>query len=117
MDVTALEFPDGFFDTAVTSCTFCSVPDPIAGLREVHRCLRPQGRLLMSEHVRSRVGPIAILQDGMTPITRRFGPDLNRDTVRNAVAAGFRVLRERNVYLDIVKTIEAAKTLGSSASN
>lgn len=109
MDVTTLEFPDASFDTAVTSFTFCSVPDPIAGLCEVYRCLKPDGRLLMFEHVRSRIGPIAIAQDLMTPFSRRFGPDMNRDTVRNVVSAGFRVLREENAYLDIVKAIEAVK--------
>ncbi len=107
MDVCALPFPAESFDTIVTVCTFCSVPKPIAGLRELRRVLRPGGRLLMFEHVRSRIGPLAILLDLMTPITRRFGPDLNRDTVRNVERAGFRITREENVYLDIVKIIEA----------
>jgi ubiquinone/menaquinone biosynthesis C-methylase UbiE len=69
MDVQALQFADATFDTVVTSCTFCSVPDPLRGLRELYRCLKPGGELLMFEHGRSRVGPIAILQDLMTPIT------------------------------------------------
>ena len=107
MDVCALPFPDESFDTVVTVCTFCSVPKPIAGLRELRRVLRSGGRLLMFEHVRSRIGPLAILLDLMTPITRRFGPDLNRDTVSNVERAGFRITREENVYLDIVKIIEA----------
>lgn len=109
MDVRALEFPDSFFDTAVTSCTFCSVPDPVAGLREVYRCLKPQGRLLMFEHVRSRIGAIAIAQDLMTPLSRAFGPDMNRETFANVMRAGFRILREENAYLDVVKMIEAVK--------
>lgn len=108
-DVAALEFPDESFDTAVTACTFCSVPDPIAGLRELHRCLRPGGRLLMFEHVRSRIGPIAIAQDLMTPLSRRFGPEMNRNTTANVLYAGFEFERETNVYLDVVKTIEARK--------
>lgn len=109
MDVQALEITDARFDTVVTACTFCSVPDPIRGLRELYRCLKPGGRLLMFEHVRSRIGPIAIAQDLMTPITRRFGPDMNRDTVANVLRAGFEVQREANVYLDVVKAIEARR--------
>ena len=109
MDVQALEFPDAVFDTVVTACTFCSVPDPVRGLRELYRCLKPGGLLLMFEHVRSRVGPIALLQDLLTPITRRMGPDMNRDTVGNVLRAGFEVCREANVYLDIVKAIEAGR--------
>jgi ubiquinone/menaquinone biosynthesis C-methylase UbiE len=109
MDVQALEFTDETFDTAVTVCTFCSVPDPIRGLCELYRCLKPGGQLLMFEHVRSRVGPIAILQDLMTPISRLVGPEMNRDTVSNVLRAGFDLLSEANVYVDVVKAIEARR--------
>ena len=109
MDVQDLELADATFDTVVTAGTFCSVPDPLRGLREIYRCLKPGGRLLMFEHVRSRIGPVAILQDLMTLITRRFGPDMNRETVTNALRAGFEVVREENIYLDVVKAIEARR--------
>jgi len=109
MDVQALEFPEGAFDTIATACTFCSVPDPVRGLRELYRCLKPGGALLMFEHVRSRYGPIALMQDLLTLITRRMGPDLNRDTVANVLRAGFELVREQNVYVDIVKAITARR--------
>ncbi len=109
MDVCDLTFPDNSFDTVATVCTFCSVPKPIAGLRELYRVLKPGGQILMFEHVRSRIGPIGILLDLMTPLSRRFGPELNRDTVSNVQKAGFRIRREENVYLDIIKIIEAVK--------
>jgi ubiquinone/menaquinone biosynthesis C-methylase UbiE len=112
LDVCELPFPDASFDTVATVCTFCSVPRPVVGLRELHRVLRPQGQILMFEHVRSRIGPIGIFLDFMTPISRRLGPDLNRDTVGNVQKAGFRIRREENVYLDIVKIIEAVKAVG-----
>ena len=107
MDAQALAFADARFDTVVSVCTFCSVPDPVRGLRELHRVLAPSGRLLAFEHVRSHLGPIAVMQDLLTPLMRRIGPDLNRDTLGNLAHAGFRVLREQNVYLDVVKAIEA----------
>lgn len=107
MDAQALAFADARFDTIVSVCTFCSVPDPVRGLRELHRVLAPTGRLLAFEHVRSQLGPIAVTQDLLTPFMRHVGPDLNRDTVGNLARAGFRVLREQNVYLDVVKAIEA----------
>lgn len=109
MDVTSLPFADDSFETVATVCTFCSVPRPVAGLRELYRVLKPGGRILMFEHVRSRIGPFGILQDVMTPLTRRTGPDLNRDTVGNVQRAGFRIVRVENAYLDIVRMIEAAK--------
>lgn len=108
-DAQRLAFADQTFDTVLTVCTFCSIPDPVQGLQELYRVLKPGGRLLMFEHVRSRISPLAFFLDFMTFITRKFGPDLNRDTVGNVLQAGFRVQREENVYLDIVKTIEAVK--------
>ena len=109
MDVQDLPFPDATFDTIATVCTFCSVPSPVVGLRELHRVLRPGGQILMFEHVRSKIGPFGIFLDLMTPLSRRVGPELNRDTVGNVQKAGFRLRREENVYLDIVKMIEAVK--------
>jgi ubiquinone/menaquinone biosynthesis C-methylase UbiE len=109
MDVCNLEFPDARFDTIVTVCTFCSVPQPVAGLRELRRVLKPGGRILMFEHVRSAIGPFGIMLDLMTALSRKFGPDMNRDTVGNVQKAGFRLQRVVNVYMDIVKTIEATK--------
>ena len=109
MDVCQLPLPDSSFDSVVTVCTFCSVPEPVVGLRELYRVLKPGGHILMFEHVRSRIGPLGILLDLMTPLSRRVGPDLNRDTVGNVQKAGFRIRREENVYLDIVKSIEGVK--------
>jgi len=109
MDAQQLAFPDNAFDTMLTVCTFCSVPNPVQGLKELYRVLKPDGQLLMFEHVRSKIGPFALFLDFMTFLTRKFGPDLNRDTVGNMLRAGFRLRREENVYLDIVKIIEAVK--------
>jgi ubiquinone/menaquinone biosynthesis C-methylase UbiE len=116
MDVQALDFPDQTFDTVATACTFCSVPDPLRGLRELYRCLKPGGRILMFEHVRSRFGPIAFMQDLMTPLFRRMGPEMNRDTVANVLRAGFELLREENVYVDVVKAVEARRPLAENSN-
>src|SRR6266851_7627737 len=53
MDVCNLDFAEATFDTVATACTFCSVPKPIVGLRELRRVLKPGGQILMFEHVRS----------------------------------------------------------------
>ena len=109
-DVHNLDYPEATFDTVTTVFTFCSVPKPIAGLQELHRVLKPGGQILMLEHVRSTaIGPIGIMMDLMTQLTRQFGPELNRDTVGNVQKAGFRLRRVANAYLDIVKVIEAVK--------
>lgn len=108
-DVQLLGFADGVFDTVVTSCTFCSVPKPVKGLREIKRVLKPGGKLLMFEHVRSNIFWMGPMMDLMTYVSRRFGPDLNRKTGENIAKAGFKLTREINVYLDMVKLFEAVK--------
>ena len=108
-DVTDLDFPDGHFDTVATSCTFCSVPDPIAGLKEVRRVLKDDGTMLMFEHGRPTNRYLGFMMDLMNPLVRKVGPDINRRTADNVRAAGFRLTREFNVYLDMVKLFEATK--------
>jgi ubiquinone/menaquinone biosynthesis C-methylase UbiE len=108
-DVTSLDFPDEHFDTVVTSCTFCSVPDPIKGLKELRRVLKDDGAMLMFEHVRPSNFYLGFVMDVMNPLVRKLGPDINRRTADNVRAAGFRLTREFNVYLDMVKLFEAVK--------
>ena len=108
-DVQMLGFSDSSFDSAVTSCTFCSVPDPVQGLKEIRRVMKPGGALLMFEHVRSDIFWMGPMMDLMTGLSRKFGPDLNRRTRENIRKAGFRLTREVNVYLDMVKLFEAVK--------
>jgi ubiquinone/menaquinone biosynthesis C-methylase UbiE len=112
MDVCNLEFADSTFDTVATAFTLCSVPKPVSGLRELRRVLKPDGQLIMIEHVRSAIGPLGIFMDFMTPLTSRIGPSLNRDTTGNVQKAGFRLRRVENVYLDVVKIIEAVPDSG-----
>ncbi len=47
--------------------------------------------------------------DLMNPLVRKVGPEINRRTADNVRAAGFRLVREFNVYLDMVKLFEAEK--------
>lgn len=108
-DVMALDFPDESYDTVVTSCSFCSVPDPIKGLKEIHRVLKSDGTLLMFEHVRAGSPILGKMMDFMTPLARLIGPELNRRTADNIQKAGFKITREFNIYLDMVKLFEAVK--------
>lgn len=63
MDVQDLAFPDDRFDTVVSSLSTCTFPDPERALREMERVCEPTGRILLLEHGRSDVGPIARFQD------------------------------------------------------
>ncbi len=107
MDVHEMPFADGEFDQVFTSCTFCSVPEPVEGLRALRRVLKPGGELHMFEHTGSRYFPFSLMMNLMTPLSRRFGPEMNRPTLENVIAGGFTVDEVVHVYLDVVKTIHA----------
>ena len=83
MDVHNLSFPDDSFDQVFTVCTFCSVPNPVHGLEQLRRVLKPGGHLRMFEHTGSRWFPFSLVLNLMTPITRLTGPEVNRPTVEN----------------------------------
>ncbi|MFC6718830.1 class I SAM-dependent methyltransferase [Natrialbaceae archaeon GCM10025810] len=63
MDAQNLAFPDDAFDTVVSSLSTCTFPDPVAALNEMNRVCKPDGRVLLLEHGRSDLGPIARFQD------------------------------------------------------
>lgn len=107
MDVHEMTFPDAHFDQVFTSCTFCSVPNPVRGLTALRRVLKPGGSLHMFEHTGSHYYPFKAMLNLMTPLLRPIGPDMNRPTVENVLAAGFQLTRVCHYYLDVVKTIEA----------
>jgi len=107
-DVQALPFADGSFDVVVATFVFCSVPDPARGLQEVRRVLRPDGRLLLLEHVLSERRALRAVMRLFDPLTVRIsGAHIARETVLNVRAAGFDDLRVADLSLDVVKRIEA----------
>jgi ubiquinone/menaquinone biosynthesis C-methylase UbiE len=95
----ALPFPDGSFDTVVSTLVMCTVPDQAAVLDEVRRVLRPGGRLLFIEHVRA-AGSMARWQDRLEPLWRRLlgGCHPNRDTVAAIEEAGFEIETFESFY-------------------
>lgn len=113
MDIHQPSFEPSSFDQIFTSCTFCSVPNPVEGLKQVYNLLRPGGELLMFEHTGSRYFPFNIMLRTMTFLTNKVGPDMDRDTVANVRAAGFEVAEVENVYLDVVKIIRAVRPAGN----
>ena len=107
-DVQALPFRDGEFDTVVATFVFCSVPDPVLGLTELRRVLKPDGQLLLLEHVLPRHWLLAPVMRAMNPmVVRMMGANIDRQTVRNVELAGFVNLSVEDLRLDIFKRIEA----------
>jgi ubiquinone/menaquinone biosynthesis C-methylase UbiE len=86
-----LPFDNDSFDTVVSTLTLCTVDDQPRALREIHRVLRPGGRLLFIEHVRAEDEKLARKQDRMNGINRivAHGCNCNRPTLDGVRAAGF----------------------------
>jgi ubiquinone/menaquinone biosynthesis C-methylase UbiE len=95
----ALPYPDGSFDTVVSTLVLCTVLDQEAALDEIRRVLRPGGRLLFIEHVRA-AGSAARWQDRLEPLWRRLfgGCRPNRDTVAAIESAGFEIETFESFY-------------------
>jgi ubiquinone/menaquinone biosynthesis C-methylase UbiE len=91
-EAEALPFPDGSFDTVVSTLVLCTVPDQEAALDEVRRVLRPGGRLLFIEHVRAE-GSTARWQDRLERLWGWLfaGCHPNRETVATIEKAGFEI--------------------------
>ena len=78
-----LPFADDEFDTVVSTLVLCTVPDPEVALLEIHRVLKPGGRLLFMEHIRSESARWARWQDRLNGPWRAFaeGCNCNRSTL------------------------------------
>lgn len=110
MDVQSLEFKDETFDTIITTCVFCSVPDPVKGLSELKRVCKADGKILMLEHVRSQKKLIGFLMDFANPlIVKTIGVNINRNTVDNILKSTLSISAEENLMMDIVKYIKCNK--------
>lgn len=109
MDAEHLAFPDNTFDTVIATCVFCSVPNPVRGLLEIRRVCKPDGQIILLEHVRSENPLLGALMDILNPISLHIiGSNINRRTVQNVMEAGIHINRVENVSGKIVKLIIAS---------
>lgn len=85
----AIPFDDASFDTVVCTFTLCSVCDQAQTVRELHRILKPGGRLLYAEHGRAPDPGVQKWQDRIEPVWKKLagGCHLSRP-VSSAVASG-----------------------------
>jgi ubiquinone/menaquinone biosynthesis C-methylase UbiE len=109
-DAQALEFGDESFDTVVCTLSLCTIPDDRAAVAEMRRVLRPGGRLLLLEHVRSPLLPVRLGQRLLDPLAVRFEADhVLREPLGHLRAEGFEVDRLERSKLGIVERVSARK--------
>jgi ubiquinone/menaquinone biosynthesis C-methylase UbiE len=114
-DAQALDFPDERFDTVVCTLSLCTIPDDRAAVAEVRRVLRPGGRFLLLEHVRSPVRAIRVGQLLLEPLMLRFEHDhLLREPLDHLRAEGFEVEQLERSKLGIVERVAARKPLDAT---
>lgn len=81
MDAAKLAFPDASFDVVVGQYLITAVPDPEATLDEFARVLRPNGEIVLINHLTAEQGARRVFEQGFAPIARRLGwqPDFGWD--------------------------------------
>lgn len=95
--VERLPFDDATFDTVTGTLVLCEADDPAAAVDEIARVLKPGGRYLFLEHVRSDDPALARTQDRWAPVWRTLagGCNCNRDTLATIASSGLDVERHR----------------------
>ena len=109
-DAAALPYPDGHFDTVVFCFVLCTIPDDRRAVAEAVRVLRPGGRLLLVEHVRSPSLLMRALEHALDPITVRFQADhLLREPLDHILAEGLEVETLERSWFGVVERLAACK--------
>ncbi|MEI6308710.1 MAG: class I SAM-dependent methyltransferase [bacterium] len=107
MDAERLAFPDQTFDIVVCTFFLCSVPSPALVLQEMTRVVKPDGRILMLEHVLSMVPHLARLEHWI-------GAHMEPDTLSYIAQSGLWLVEDRKLMLgDIIRRLECRVPLGS----
>jgi ubiquinone/menaquinone biosynthesis C-methylase UbiE len=107
-DAEQLDFPDASFDTVVCTYGLCTIPDAHQAVREAARVLKPDGRLVLAEHVRSPLTVVRAGQRALNPLMERFKADhLLREPLDHVRAEGLVVDELERARLGIVERLSA----------
>ena len=107
-DAEELPFADHTFDTVVATLVFCTIPNVEKALEEMKRICKPNGKILLFEHVKMDNPFLANLQMMLTPLWKRIcdGCCLNRDTVSVLESKGFNIVELKKFYRGLFVMIE-----------
>lgn len=109
-DAHELSFGDSAFDTVVCTLSLCNIPDVERALSEMHRVLRPGGRLVLVDHVRSSSTPLVWLQKLIEIASLRFvGDHMTRRPSEQVERHGFRITEQERFRAGTVERLVAVK--------
>jgi ubiquinone/menaquinone biosynthesis C-methylase UbiE len=115
-DAQKLDFADDSFDTVLITFALCTIPDDRAAAAEALRVLRPGGRLVAVEHVRSPAPAVRAIQRVLDPLSVRFGADhLTREPLDYLAQVGFDIEEVLRSKWGIVERLSARKPLATIA--
>src|SRR5699024_12294937 len=101
-----MSFEDNTFDFFTATCVYCSVPDPVQGMKEMRRVCKPDGEILLLEHMRSDNPILGKAMDIMNPIVvGTYGANINRRTIQNNKRAGLKDKNERRLHGSVMKCL------------
>jgi ubiquinone/menaquinone biosynthesis C-methylase UbiE len=109
-DAQSLDFDDQSFDTVIITFALCTIPDDRAAAAEARRVLRPGGRLVLLEHVRSPAPVVRAVERALDPLTVRFQADhLVREPLDYLADEGFEIESVTRLKWGIVERVLARR--------
>jgi ubiquinone/menaquinone biosynthesis C-methylase UbiE len=109
-DAQSLEFENHSFDTVVCTLGLCTIPNDAKAVGEAHRILKPGGRFVLLEHVRSPMVAVRAMQRLIEPLALRLDADhITREPIEHLTASGFKIEELERSKLGIVERVAARK--------
>ncbi|MDQ0970909.1 ubiquinone/menaquinone biosynthesis C-methylase UbiE [Neobacillus niacini] len=98
-----LPFEDHTFDTVVATLVFCTIPNVDEAINELKRVCKPNGKILLFEHVKMENTLLSSMQEGLTPLWKKIcdGCCLNRETLKAFTSRGLKIERVEKFYKDL----------------
>lgn len=98
-----LPFEDHTFDTVVATLVFCTIPNVEKAITELKRVCKPDGQILLFEHVKMENAVLSRLQEALTPFWKKVcdGCCLDRETLQSFTTQGLKVERVKQYYKDL----------------
>ena len=121
LDLPGEEIPldDNSADTIVLTYTLCTIPDWLTAVKQMHRVLKPGGKLLFSEHGKAPDESVRKWQDRINPWWGKIagGCHLNRDIPRLLIEGGFDIKGMKTLYVPSTPKVAGFTYWGFAETN